>query len=136
MRLIVSNIIPFRGYIAVTVWPLIFVRKSAKARFTDRVDRHECIHGEQQKELLPFGIALCAILWLSGCGWWSLIAIPLALWLYLLSYLVRLVWHRDHRTAYHNIPFEQEAYMWEDNDQYLSHRRHFAWISRIFKTRF
>ena len=131
---IFSNTIPFQGYIAITVWPLVFVRKKARVRFTEEVERHENIHGRQQRELLPVGIALCAILALTGCGWWSLLALPIALWLYILSYLLRLAWYRNHKKAYRNNPFEAEAYMYEDDCYYLSRRTPFYWVRFMFST--
>ena len=47
-----NKIIPFKGYIAITIWPFIFYRANM-----NNIDlNHENIHGEQQKELLiiPF----------------------------------------------------------------------------------
>lgn len=46
---IYNNIIPFKGYKALVMWPLLFVRKGA--RFGEVDERHEKIHGEQQKKI-------------------------------------------------------------------------------------
>ena len=50
MKIVRNNIIPFKGYKAITIWPFIFVRKECSF---DEVDlNHENIHGKQQLELL------------------------------------------------------------------------------------
>ena len=133
MKKIYNDIIPFKGYKALTLWPWIFIRNGAKARFNERTERHENTHGEQQKELLAVGTILCAVLMLSGCGWWSLMALPLFLWLYGLFYLIGLVRYHDHDRAYYNNPFEQEAYRNQENLQYLENRHLFAWVKYIGK---
>ncbi len=43
-----NTIIPFGRFNAMAIWPFIFY----KERLTARTERHERIHGEQQKELL------------------------------------------------------------------------------------
>lgn len=48
MKIIKNNIIPFKGFKAVTIWPFIFVRGS----FNNIDLNHENIHGKQQIELL------------------------------------------------------------------------------------
>ena len=50
MVIIKNNIIPFKGFKAITLWPFIFVRKNCSFNETDL--NHENIHGKQQLELL------------------------------------------------------------------------------------
>lgn len=109
MIIIRNNLIPFPGYSAITVWPFIFVRKNA--RYSNDTDRHERIHGRQQLEML----FLLFYLW------------------YGLEYLVRLCITRDHDRAYSSISFEQEAYTHERDQDYLSHRKWYAWLKYVFK---
>lgn len=45
-----NDIIPFKGYKAITIWPFIFVRNEVK--FNDIDLNHEKIHLRQQLELL------------------------------------------------------------------------------------
>ena len=54
--IVYNNIIPFKGWKAITLWPFIFVRKGVK--FNDIDLNHEKIHLVQQIELLviPFYI--------------------------------------------------------------------------------
>lgn len=56
MVIIKNNIIPFKGFKAITLWPFIFVRKDCSFNEIDL--NHENIHGKQQLELLiiPFYI--------------------------------------------------------------------------------
>ena len=50
MVIIKNNIIPFKGFKAITLWPFIFVRKNCSFNEIDL--NHENIHGKQQLELL------------------------------------------------------------------------------------
>ena len=109
MIVIRNNIIPFPGYKAMTIWPLIFVRKNAW--YSNNNDRHERIHGRQQIEML----LLLFYLW------------------YGVEYIIRLCITRDHDRAYRSISFEQEAYAHERDEDYLSHRKWDAWLSYLFK---
>ncbi len=109
MIVIRNNIIPFPGYSAITTWPFIFVRKSAW--YSNDTDRHEHIHGRQQLEML----LLLFYLW------------------YGVEYLIRICITRDHDRAYRSISFEQEAYANERDEDYLQHRRWFAWLRYLFK---
>lgn len=125
--IIYNNLIPLKGYTAVTLWPLVFARHELSARIV----RHEAVHGFQQKEMLAVGGFIAAVLWAAGCGWWSLLVLPLFLWWYGLEYLVRLFICRNHDDAYYNISMEQEAYLNEQDASYLANRRPFAWIKYI-----
>jgi len=109
MIIIRNNIVPFPGYKAVTIWPFIFVRKNAW--YSNVNDRHERIHGRQQLEML---------------------FLPFLFW-YGVEYLVRLAITRDTKRAYRSISFEQEAYANERDQDYLQHRRWFAWLKYVFK---
>ena len=131
MIIVRNNLIPFRGYSAVTIWPIVFVRRGAW--YSHNTDRHERIHGRQQIEMLLVGIVLAAVLAAVGCGWWSLWALPLFYLCYGVEYLIRLAITRDHDRAYRSISFEQEAYAHQFDETYLQYRRRFAWLRYIFK---
>lgn len=107
MKVIINKFIPFKGYVAITIWPLIFVRKELN-KYTLN---HEHIHGEQQKELLiiPFYI------------------------LYVLEYLIKLCITFSTSKAYNSMSFEQEANRYEHELDYIKHRTHYIWIKHIFK---
>ena len=129
MIIICNRFLPLRDFTAMTVWPFIFVRSEAWARYTADTHRHETIHCRQQVELLLVGAVLAALLALGGSGWWSLLALPLFFWLYGLEWLVGLLTFRDGNWAYMRVSFEQEAYDNMLDPDYLSRRRPFAWIN-------
>lgn len=106
--IIYNNIIPLKGYTAVTLWPLVFARKSEKP-LKRHVENHEKIHLRQQLEML---------------------LLPFYLW-YVLEYLLRLAQYRNADKAYRNISFEREAYANESNTAYLVTRKHYAWRNYI-----
>jgi len=104
MKIIYNKLIPFKGFVAMTVWPFIFIRSECR----DYVERypqvinHEEIHGAQQKELLLIFFYIC----------------------YLAEWIYRLIFHP--KTAYKGISFEREAYEHEREYDYLDRRKPFA----------
>ena len=125
---ITSDILPFGGFTAMTVWPFIFVRRDREHLYTGRLDRHEHIHAIQQTETLVVGMAVAAGLMAAGCGWWSLLAVPLFFWWYVTEWLVRLAFGQDMDEAYRGLFFEREAYGHQDEEDYLLRRRPLAWL--------
>lgn len=114
MKLVYNNIIPFKGYLAMCIFPFIFVRKDARALKTTDIN-HETIHGKQQIEML----------WVLFFVWYGI------------EWFIRLVAYGfDCHLAYKNISFEQEAYLHEDDLIYLNNRKLFASWQYLFKTSF
>lgn len=115
MLKITTSFIPAKGFTALTIWPFIFIRRDRKARYTERTDRHEHIHGRQQLEML----LILFFIW------------------YGIEYLIRLCKpDPDHpksksKRAYRSISFEQEAYANEGKTDYLKTRRPYAWIKYL-----
>lgn len=101
---------PLQGYVALTCFPWLFIRQSAKQRFTPTAYRHELTHAHQQVELL-----------------WLLFFI-----IYGLEYIVKLLITFSHNKAYHSISFEQEAYATQGKVDYNTNRKHYAWIKYVF----
>lgn len=104
MRIIYNNIIPFRGFKAINLFGVLFVRKGCKMSDTDL--SHEAIHSAQMKEM-----------------WY----IFFYLW-YLIEWLVRLF---KKGNAYHNISFEREAYSNQSWLIYPSIRQPFSWLDYL-----
>ena len=52
MKIIYNNIIPFKGFKAMNLFGMLFVRKDIKTPMSDIDINHESIHSEQYKELL------------------------------------------------------------------------------------
>lgn len=109
MIIVKNNIIPFKGFTAITLWPFIFVRKDEEKHYTDVVEHHEYIHGEQQKEML----IVFFLLW------------------YGIEWLIKWAYYRNANTAYKNISFEREAYKNQNDLAYLDIRKHYAWTKYI-----
>lgn len=104
MKVIYNNIIPFKGFVAINLFGVIFAREEYKP-LPDRMLRHEAIHTAQMRELAYIGFYI----------------------LYLLEWLFRLIrqsWTGE--DAYRNISFEREAYRKQDRKTYLSYRKPFA----------
>lgn len=109
MKVVKNNIIPFRGFAAINLFGIIFVRKDYKFRSKQeylRMMQHEAIHSQQMQELLylPFYI------------------------LYLSEWLIRLIIYRKPYQAYRNISFEREAYHNQDKTHYIQYRKRYAFI--------
>lgn len=105
MKIIYNKIIPFKGYKAINLFGILFVRKGCTMSETDI--NHEAIHTAQIKEMLY---------------------VFFYLW-YLIEWVIRLFCKGN---AYRNISFEREAYECEGNSDYLENRDHFEWIKYIF----
>lgn len=113
-KIIYNNILPFKGFYAVNLLGLIFVRKDKKQmEGTLRhqiVMTHETIHTEQMKELLYIGFYL----------------------LYFVEWIVRIL-TPPFRTAYRDISFEREAYENQVRSNYPDVRKRFAWTKYLTK---
>lgn len=99
MKIIRNKFIPFRGFAAINLFGVLFVRPETVV--TKRLLNHELIHTAQMKELwyIPF---------------------------YILYVLEWLYWLTKSGNAYHNISFEREAYTYDYSDIYLDFRQPFA----------
>jgi hypothetical protein len=107
-RIIYNNIIPFKGYVAVTLLPFIFVRSSYKGKLSTVIENHEKIHLRQQTEML----VIFFLIW------------------YGLEYVIRWICYGfNHGKAYKNISFEREAYKNQSNLDYPRTRKHYAFLN-------
>jgi hypothetical protein len=129
MIVIYNRLIPFKGFLAMTVWPLMFVRSDAR-ELTDTDVNHESIHARQQIEMMVTAFAIATIVFFFGGAWWTLLTCPVwyFLW-YGVEYIIRCIAYAgDTRKAYRNILFEQEAFAHQDEEDYLDKRKPFAWL--------
>ena len=104
MRIIYNNIIPFKGFAAINICGLLFVRRGIKV--SDLMLNHEEIHSHQMKEM-------CYVFFY--------------IW-YLIEWFVRLFMPGN---AYRQISFEQEAYCNEWDPNYLTNRKHHNWLKYL-----
>ena len=100
MKIIYNNIIPFRGFIAINLFGVLFVRKKLNAVTIN----HEKIHTAQMKEL---GYILFYIL-------------------YLAEFIIGIFRFGENYEAYMNISFEKEAYKHQYDLNYLETRKHYS----------
>lgn len=107
MRVVLNNVLPFRGFVAVNICGVIFARRDSWEALSEtlrqKVLRHEAIHTAQGRELLWLGFYL----------------------IYLLEWLVRLPRYGS-VVAYKMVSFEREAYDHDWQTEYLKIRKHFA----------
>lgn len=102
MKTIVNRFIPFKGYKAINLFGVLFVREGVKMKPYDY--NHEAIHTAQMKELCYISFYI----------------------IYFFEWLYYLVKKRNWNDAYHAISFEREAYSNQSNYHYLDNRESFA----------
>lgn len=136
MKIVYNYIIPLKGYLAMCVFPFIFVRKDAR-NLTVKDINHEKIHGMQQIETHIVALILAVLLAAVGLfSWWWVLVSPLVYFaLYGLEYAIRLpIYDFDSHKTYRNVSFEQEAFLMEGDLTYSKHRKLFASWKYIFRT--
>ena len=123
MKIVRNKYIPFPGYKAINLFGVLFVKNNAKI---DGVTlNHESIHSRQFVELMVlFAVATVFI------RWWLPVFAPFAFYAwYIVEWLIRLL---KKGNAYRNISFEREAYTNENDMEYLSNRKHFAFMKYLW----
>ena len=102
MKIVYNNIIPFKGFTAINLFGVLFVRNEYKDKLNERILNHEAIHTAQMKELAYVGFYV----------------------IYILEWVYRLIFHT--KTAYRGISFEREAYDNQSYSGYLDYRKPFS----------
>lgn len=108
MKIFISRILPPKGFIAINLFGMLFVRKAYVSHVNDRVLNHERIHTAQMVEtLFVFFYILYLLEWLF--------------------WLIRSLFDRG-INPYRSISFEREAFSNDQDFTYLKHRKLFsAW---------
>jgi len=109
MILIFKYLIP-KNYNGMAIYPFIFLKNKSLSTNSILVN-HERIHLRQQLELL----------WIFFFLW------------YVIEFLIHLIRLRDWNKAYHNISFEKEAYLNEENLYYLEDRKLWSFFKYFSK---
>lgn len=130
--IIYNNIIPLKGYTAVTLWPVIFACKSARPLKTHE-ENHEKIHLRQQLEVMLLSAAvMAAMILIFGWSWWWLLTAAAVYYAgYGIDYAIRYFAYGSPNEAYRNIACEQEAYLNQYDRAYLRQRRPFTWVKYL-----
>lgn len=110
MKIIYNNLIPFKGYSAINLCGILFVRNDCKDQVDDEMINHESIHSKQIFEML---------------------VIFFYIW-YIVEWFIKLFKYGDsdedgRGDAYRNISFEREAYDNEKDLEYLDKREPYSW---------
>ena len=129
MKIIYNKIIPFSGYLAMTIYPFIFARK----KLSEIDINHETIHGYQQVEMTLSSLIIITILGLifGFSMWYTLLSLTTFYVWYGIEYVVRSIMYSRKNEAYRNISFEQEAYIHEGDLTYIYNRKLFSWVKYI-----
>lgn len=109
MRIVRNNIIPIKGFVAMNLFGVLFVR--GQARVTKRMLTHETIHTKQMREM----------------GY-----VPFYVW-YLVEWICKLAIRWNWYGAYCAVSFEREAYDNEREPDYPDTRTHYAWFKRLLR---
>lgn len=130
MWIIKNNIIPVKGFAAMNILGLLFVRKNVQ--LTPRLLRHEKIHSVQQYEIMMVSAILALIASTMWQSWWYLlIVVAMPLLMYVLAWLIALVLP-PYDSAYKDSPFEREAKANEINPEYLVTRKFMYFLRYIW----
>lgn len=112
MKIVYNRYIPFKRFLAVNLFGVLFVRLNedgSKPYISERTINHEMIHTAQMKELLYVFFYL----------------------LYFIEWILRLVLP-PYKTAYRDVSFEEEARVNEYDCDYLKYRERYSWIKYLF----
>lgn len=129
MICIKNNLIPFKGYKAINLFGLIFTR----AELTEKEKNHESIHTKQMLECAILGFYLIgALIIFSNISYWWLLTSLLTFYVfYGLEYIMVRLFHKKQNDAYHDVSFEEEAYVNDDNLEYNKVRIPFNWVKYL-----
>lgn len=119
MKIIRNNIIPIKGFTAINLFGIVFVRKEIHPQFNISLREwhillnHEYIHTVQMREMLY---------------------LPFYIW-YVIEWIIRLIAYRDANKAYLNISFEREAYDNQEDFNYVISKKRipYAFFKYIIK---
>lgn len=104
MKIVRNKFIPFKGFKAINLFGVLFVREDAY--INDYDINHEKIHTEQMKEMLY---------------------VFFYIW-YFVEWLIKLFYCNN---AYRSISFEREAYKNQYNLNYLNERNRFEFLNNL-----
>lgn len=129
MIVIKNKSIPFGTYTTMNLFGIVFT----KVEMTEKIKNHERIHTVQMLEMAAVVavIILAFVLLADISAWWLLISCPTYYVWYVFEYMWISVMHDKQVCAYKDISFEEEAYYNDDNLNYISSRKPFAWTKYL-----
>lgn len=131
MKIIRNKYIPFKGFKAINLFGILFVRGNAK--IDDVTMNHESVHSRQYVEVGILSLILLMPLVFNGLWWlWLLLSVFAFYILYVIEWFVKFIIYKlNTHKAYRNTSFEREAYSNEKDLGYLDNRKWFAWIKHL-----
>lgn len=131
MIILKNSFIPFGNYKYFNFFSILFTKDSDK--ITDKEKNHERIHNRQILELSIIGVLVLffVCIFTSISLFYSILGIFLFYIWYVIETLLILPFHRKLHDAYHDISLEEEAYLNDDNFEYLKNRKWFNWLKYI-----
>lgn len=109
MKVVKNKLFPFKGYKYINLFGIIFCRTDAK--ISDVEYNHEKIHLKQMQEML----------WIFFYLWYGIE--------YVVVSICNLGVSQGDR--YHEISFEEEAYLNQYDFSYCKERKHYNWLKYI-----
>lgn len=106
--LLVSPRLLRKNFNGMALWPFVVVKHHSLKEDAVFLN-HEKIHLRQQAELL---------------------VVFFYLW-YGIEFLLRWIQYKNRNVGYKNISFEREAYLYENEMEYLKHRKHYGFLKFI-----
>lgn len=129
MIVIKNKLIPFGGYTTINLFGILFTKKDIDKKILN----HEKIHSVQMIETaVVSAILIFIIVSIANISfWWMFASIASYYVWYCIEYMILRIRHDTQSCSYHDISFEEEAYNNDDNFDYISTRKPFAWIKYI-----
>ena len=106
MKIIKTKWFPFGGYSTINLFGILFTKED---NLSQTSLNHEAIHTAQMKEMLYIFFYI----------WYGI------------EYVLIRLFHKKQNDAYHDVSFEEEAYLNDHSEYYLACRKHYAWIKYV-----
>lgn len=133
MKVIKNKFIPVGNFSAMNILGFLFIKEDTK--ITKELIRHEAIHSAQQYEIFALSAFIALVVSCIYASWWYLlITVAMPILLYVLAWLLEVALP-PYNSAYKDSPFEREAYLNQNNPEYLANRVNFAWVKYFLKNR-
>lgn len=130
MIIVKNNFIPFGSYSTINILSILFTKRES---LSDKTMNHEKIHSQQMLEMGLVGIVIMFLvcLFTNISMWWILSGIITFYIWYCSEYIFVRFFHKKQNNAYHDISLEEEAYIFDDDLEYLNTRKPFKWVEYL-----
>lgn len=115
-------------YTTITLAAFVCTKYKTKEEMPQKVRNHECVHARQWVEMFIIGwfaVFVMQILFNASEWLYVLPFLAFCLW-YVIEVLIKSIILR--KNAYHEVSFEREAKLSENDNSYLENSGYFEWI--------